>query len=400
MSKTGDLIDMKKALWLSLLAGPALLAGAAAVGEMTAGLQSELNRLVADSRVPGVTLAVILPDETVISLAAGLADTESGRAMKADDLMFSGSIGKTYVMALVMQLAQEKKLALDDPLKKYLGTESWFPRLANADSISLRMLLNHTAGLPEYVQEESFWAEVKAHPDRVWSGAQRLAYILDKPGLHEAGKGWSYADSHYILLGMVIEKLAGQDYYRELQRRLLQPFRLERTLPADRRVLPGLIPGYSRLGAPFSFSGRIIDAQGRYRFNPQVEWTGGGLLSNAVELARWARILYSGRAFPVAWLGEVLQGVKTDTTYRYGLATIIWSSVSGPVYGHTGFVPGYNAVMAYAPVSGIAAAMQFNCDYVAEALQTDRYACLDQFIRLVAAELERKRIPGPGDKAI
>lgn len=355
-------------------------------------LQEELNRLVSSAGIPGVTLAVILPDERMISLSAGYADMDARQKMKPDDRMFSGSIGKTYVMAVLMQLVAEGKLGLDDPLSRFFPDADWLDRLPNGRSITLRMLLNHTAGVPEYVAKETLWADVKNNPDKIWTGVERLAYILDDKPMNEAGEGFAYADSHYILLGMVIEKITGKGFYSELQQRILDPQNLTNTLPADRRILPGLIPGYSKLGAPFFYNGKVMDEEGRYAFNPQLEWTGGGLISNAPELAKWVRVLYSAKVFSQSLLDEVLQRVKTDLGYEYGLGVIVWKSELGPAYGHSGFVPGYNSIMVYLPACGISAAMQFNCDYVSSALKEDRFACIERFLRIVvSAEQETKR---------
>lgn len=356
-----------------------------AENEFSGKLQAELNGLIVGSEVPGATLAVILPDDTLINLSAGVSDLENRRPMRPTDVMLSGSIGKTYVMAVLMQLVDEKRMAIDDYLWQYLGREPWFSRLPNARDVTLRMLLNHTAGIPEYIEKESLWDEVREHPDKVWSGPERLIYILGDSPRNEAGKGWSYADTHYIVLGMVIEKVTGTEYYRELQQRILTPMKLERTIPADRRILPGLIPGYSRLDSPFNFKGRVLDEKGRYLFNPQLEWTGGGLASNAAELAKWAKILFSGQVIEKELLPEIMQGVKTGSSYEYGLGVIIWNADFGTLYGHMGFAPGYNSIMGYVPSRKIAVAMQFNCDYPGQVLKKDRYECLERFIRLAVA---------------
>ena len=139
----------------------------------------------------------------------------------------------------MLQLVEEGKIGLDDALEKWLGREPWFARLPNAKQLTIRCLLNHTAGLPEYFEQKGFVEAVKADPDKVWKPAELVAYVLDAKPLFEAGKGWSYADTDYILAGMAAERACGKPLFEEIERRLIKPLKLEKTVPSDRRVIAG-----------------------------------------------------------------------------------------------------------------------------------------------------------------
>lgn len=351
-------------------------------------LQRQLDALVASSGIPGATLAVRLPGGKSICLASGFADAEKRRPMSPGDRMLSGSIGKTFVAAVVLQLEEEGWLRIEDPLARYFPGEEWLRSLANGAQVSLRMLLSHTGGLPEYVEDPRLWADVKRWPDKVWTPRERLAYILGTPPRHAAGCGWSYADTNYILLGMVIEKVTGNSYYRELARRILRPARLAHTTPAVGRKLPGMVPGYSRLDEPFAIQGRVLDAGGRYLFDPQLEWTGGGLISNSADLAAWAAYLFEGRAFSGAQLGKMLARVKATAEWDYGLGAIIRDAGHGTSFGHAGFAPGYSSIMEYVPAGRFAIALQFNCDYVSLAAGKTRHEIASGFIASISAFLK------------
>jgi D-alanyl-D-alanine carboxypeptidase len=327
--------------------------------------QQRLDDFVREHSLPGASLAFVLDDGRCAAVASGVAHKGSGRAMKPNDRMLAGSIGKTYVAAVLLQLYEEGKVKLDDKIATWFGKEDWFPRLPNAEQITLRMLMNHTSGIPEHVMMPEFLAAVRKDPEKVWRPEELVAYVLDQPGLFPAGGGWSYADTNYILVGMIIERVTGRKYYDVLTERILRPLALNDTIPSDQRVLPGLVSGYTGPGNPFPVS-EEVSVDGRCGFHPQMEWTGGGLLSTSLDLARWAKQLYGGEVLKAPTKAEMLQGVdaleRLGPGHKYGLGTIIRVSKLGPVYGHSGWFPGYLSVMFYYPDVRLAVAFQTNTD--------------------------------------
>ena len=330
-------------------------------------IEAKLLELKTGAEYPGVTVGYVLADGTAGSVSVGLADVENNTPLKPKDRMMAGSIGKTYVAAITLQLVQEGKLKLDDKIETWFGKESWFPRLPNARDLTLRMLMNHSSGIPEHIMANGFLPVVKAQPDKVWKPEELIAYILDAKPLFPAGKGYAYADTNYILVGMIFERVTKKNLYAEVQRRLLKPLKLERTIPSDRRVLPELITGYSMPNSPFGFEGRTI-RDGKFVINPQMEWTGGGFASTAEDLARWAKALYEGKVLKPDALQQMLTGVDTGqgrgggAGVKYGLACQIRPSEWGVSYGHGGWFPGYLSEMEYFPEKKIAIAVQFNTD--------------------------------------
>ena len=239
--------------------------------------------------------------------------------------MFSGSIGKTYVAAVMLQLVAEGRAGLDDPVSRWLGGETWFGRLPNASALTLRMLLAHTSGIPEHIQVTAFQDALAADPFKVWKPAEMVAYVLDTKPLFPAGSSFSYADTNYILVGMIIERITGLTYYGVLDERILRPLALRDTTPSDRPDLPGLVCGHTTPDNPFRVPDRTL-VDGRYPMNPQVEWTGGGLISTSADLARWAAALYAGDVLPPAAREQMLQTGPSNLGegVRYGLGAITW----------------------------------------------------------------------------
>lgn len=333
--------------------------------EMTGLLQARLDSLTVNQIVPGVTLSVRLSDGTDISLSSGLADVENKIAMKPDDIMLSGSVGKTYVAAVILKLYEQGLIDLKAKAISYLPDADWFQKVQNAPDITVEMLLNHTAGIPEYVYQKELWQAISENRDKEWSVEERFAFAGDEPAANAPGKGWAYADSHYLVLGLIIEKVTGRTYYDVLDEMILGPCNLEHTLHSDRRSIPGLIPGYTNLTGEFLLPRRVLN-DNMYAFNPQMEWTGGGLASSVSDLTLWARQLYGGSLLKPETMKLMLTPAPYKTTLfedaGYGLGSFIAETDGVKYYSHTGFSPGYITYLQYLPDYQIALALQVNDD--------------------------------------
>ena len=287
--------------------------------------------------------------------------------------MLAGSVGKTFVSAVVLALVQEELLTLDTKIATWLGDEKWFGRLPNGRDITLRMLLTHTSGIPEHHVTDGFLELIQRlldpdnlNPDTAISPEQMVAHILDREPLFPAGSDFEYADTNYILVGMIIEKVSGRTYYDELQRRFLAPLDLTLTSPSDRQRLPGVVPGYLAEENFFGLPSKTM-TDGALVMNPALEWTGGGLASNPRDLVRWARVLYEGEALPEPYLDELLAGGPPHEfrgeAVRYGLGVTIRETDLGMTYGHSGWFPGYSTVVRYYAKYRLTVAIQINTDH-------------------------------------
>lgn len=356
-------------------------------------LKARLSESYQAASFPGATVGFALPDGRSGSVSVGLSDLDNKRPLKPSDRMLAGSIGKTYVSAVMLQSVQEGKVDLDSKIERWLGKRAWFSRLPNAKDITLRMLMNHSSGIPEHVLNKDFIAEIRKDPNRIWKPEELLTYILDAKPLFPAGKGWSYADTNYILVGIIFEQVTKRTVYGEVQRRILGPFKLERTIPSDRRSLPDVITGYSRPNSPFGFEGRVI-VDGKFVINPQMEWTGGGFASTAEDLARWAKLLFEGKVLRTDMLAQMLEGVDANEGRgsgpgnKYGLAVQIRQSEFGVSYGHGGWFPGYVSEMEYFPQHRIAVAVQFNTD-ATSTLKKGMRAYIADAMRIILSEIQK-----------
>lgn len=325
-------------------------------------LQAKLDDWHKNGKFAGATLGVCLADGKCFGLATGYSDSETKTPMKPSDLMLAGSVGKTFAAVLGLQLVKEGKINLDDKIERYLGKEVWFNRLPNAKDITVRQLMNHSSGLVRYEFNPKFIKDLNANPDKIWKPEELIAYLFDTKANFEAGKDWDYSDTNYIVLGMIIEKVTGKKYYELANNRILKPLKFKRTFPQDRRILKGLIQGYAGEGNEFTGKDKVLE-NGKFVINPQFEWTGGGMVSNAEDLARWAKLMYEGKAFDASLVSEMLNGIpaKLGRDSKYGLGVIIRKSQTGVLtYGHSGFFPGYLSEMMYFPEHKISVAIQVN----------------------------------------
>lgn len=317
--------------------------------------------------LPGVTLAAITADGTLVKASAGVSRIATNEPMRADDRMFAGSIGKTYFAAVALQLVEEGVVSLDERIETVVGKEPWFEGLPNGPQITLRMLLNHTSGIKEHVQSDEFIAELKREPMKEWDfGLLLKQYVCGRPALFAAGEGWSYADTNYIVMGLMVEKATGRKAYDLIRERLLTPLELRDTIPATGPEIPGLITGYEGPRKVF-VEAEEFAIDGRCVLNPQFEWAGGGFVTTSPDLARWARALWrdNGTAHGVLKPGmreEMFKGVKAKTgpDDSYGLGVIIWESPLGRAYGHTGMFPGYVSQVWHFAEADVTVAMQCN----------------------------------------
>lgn len=243
-------------------AAPAVAGGGT---DLSAGLAATLEDFRARHGLPGATAAITLPDGTLVTAAIGLADVEYAHRMTPETPMLAASIGKTFVAATVLALESESRLRQADLLADHLGDRPWFSALPNAESITIGQLLRHRAGVPDHVHLPAFqaaWAEIAAG-EAAFSPEELVSFLVGQEPLFEAGSGWAYSDTGYVLLGLVIEAATGRLYHEVVRERFLDPLALTGTFPSNRRNLPGIAVGYTVPGNPFGLPVRTADADGR-----------------------------------------------------------------------------------------------------------------------------------------
>jgi D-alanyl-D-alanine carboxypeptidase len=259
------------------------------------------------------------------------------------------SITKTFTAVLILTLCEEGQLSLDDRLAR------WFPRIAHADRISLRQLLNHTGGVPDYGGLRAYHEGVKFSPSTPWSFERFAAETFDKGLWFEPGQGWAYSNPGYMLLKRVAEEVTGVSYRALISERIVRPLGLQRTFVAESiNDLAALAPGTSRA---LSSDGASRDVRAHYH----PGWVSHGVVtSTASELVRFLDGLFRGELLSRHSLARMteLVPVPTDPSEAssgqhrpsrrgkpsYGLGLMgDPASPWGLAVGHNGGGPGYSA---------------------------------------------------------
>ncbi|PNQ74617.1 hypothetical protein C1T31_00280 [Hanstruepera neustonica] len=325
-----------------------------------------LKQTVQNTQLPGINFSIIDNRGKIKNYSEGFSDIEEQVPLTTSHSFFSGSIGKTYAATLVFKLVESGDIDLKKAYLDYFPDTDWLNNLPNIDDITVEMLLQHTSGLPRYVLKPEIWNTFHEDPNKIWSYEDRLSVIFEDEPLHEAGNGWAYSDTNYILLGMLIEKITGENYYDLVKNQILKPQHLSHTYPSLQRKITNLAIGYSRMPPAFQVPNKTVTDK-EYFINPQFEWTGGGMASTTEDLAKWAKLYYEGVLLSKNSLVNITtpnpNGKLVEGTSSYGMGSFIYQTDHGEAYGHTGFMPGFNSIFIYYPKYGIAAAMQINCDY-------------------------------------
>jgi D-alanyl-D-alanine carboxypeptidase len=264
-----------------------------------------------------------------------------------------GSVTKTFTVTILLQLADEGKLELDSTIDR------WYPRIPQADQITLRMLANMTSGIGDYVNEAI--PQVCASPQRRWRPDELIRMGAALPRVFEQpGSEWSYSTTNTIILGRVIEKVTGNGYGSNLRARLLEPLGLRRTgLKTGLTIPKPFARGYT------SICGNGVEDTSRWGLS--WGWAGGALYGTVRDLLKWGRALGTGRTLSRRAFADRLTSLSPPTAPGvldwYGLGVqIAAQGPERPFLYHTGEVLGNEAIFEYYPASGATVAILVNGD--------------------------------------
>lgn len=325
------------------------VSGRAVSSQPPAGLQQAADQLVADG-VPGVII-MTRRGQQVSNVVAGLADKATGQPMQPQDKVRIGSITKTFVATVVLQLAAERRLSLNDSVQK------WLPGVITGHDyhpaqITIRQLLQQTSGIQDYTSAPGFLTE--ANLAKTWRPQQLVDIALRLgPPVH----GWLYSDTNYILLGMIIQKVTGRSPVTEISRRILVPLGLHDTsFPLTSKQIP----------APYAH-GYYGSLDATNLLNPSIAWTAGAMISTVDDVARFYRALLHGRLLPPAQQRELLATIPVNDTgelfaEHYGLGIYSVQLSCGTAWGHDGGIIGFKTFAYTSPDGNRQAVIVYN-DY-------------------------------------
>ncbi|GHG44933.1 MULTISPECIES: serine hydrolase domain-containing protein [Amycolatopsis] len=318
----------------------ALLAATTAAPALAAAnpVQESLDVLTVQDGVPGA-VAVVQDGRRTQVTRSGQGDVTTGKPFPRNGSYRAGSVTKTFVATVVLQLVAEGRVRLDAPVARYL------PGLLPDERITVRQLLQHTSGVPDYLQDFDL-SDPEALRHRGAEPAELVALAVKHPALFPPGTKWSYSNTNYIVAGMLVEKATGHALDTEIARRITRPLSLHDTyLPrrGDERLPSPHAVGY------LPFAGKLVDFSD---FDATIAWAAGGLVSTPADLNRFYGALLSGRLLRPAELAEMRRTVPADlgipgADYGLGLGSIPLSC--GVVWGHEGGIIGFTNFAGVGP---------------------------------------------------
>jgi D-alanyl-D-alanine carboxypeptidase len=314
--------------------GSAASTTSAAAAARPNAVQQALNTLVRDDGMPAALASVKNRNGRTHTYTAGVGDLTTGSKVPRDGQVRIGSNTKSFTAVVVLQLVGEGKIDLDAFVDTYL------PGLVRGEGIdgnriTVRQLLQHTSGLPEY----GIHLDDAGIRNRYFEPRELLDLALEHKADAEPGETWGYSNTNYVLSGLIVQRVTGRPLAEEIDRRIIKRIGLRHTYfptPGDMTIRERHPRGYHRSPA----DGPLRDFT---EMDPSAGWAAGQLISTNSDLNRFFTALLAGRLLPAAQLAEMRKTVPAGTSgLRYGLGLTSRPLSCGGVYwGHGGDIAGY-----------------------------------------------------------
>ncbi|MET8040613.1 serine hydrolase domain-containing protein [Micromonospora sp. NPDC005215] len=329
---------------ITVSAGPSAYAGQHGAG----GPVSRADRLraaVGDLHNLGITgvQGLTRVGNQTTTARSGVANIDTKSPVPANGYFRMGSDTKTFVAVTLLQLVGEKRLSLEDSVQR------WLPGVVSGSGndgskITVRQLLQHTSGIPEYLDDVALTQsakEFRAHRFDHYDAKDLVALAMKHPPLFAPGTSWSYSNTNYALAGMIISKITGHSWAEEVRTRILAPLNMRQT------YFPGNNPtirdphaeGYNQ----FEADGPLVNTT---KFNPTVADAAGALVSTPSDLASFWQALQGGRLLAPAQMAQMHQTVPAPDIAailpgaQYGLGIMRIDDSCGVYWAHPGDTPG------------------------------------------------------------
>lgn len=321
----------------------------------SAKLDTAINDVLTRASVPGAIVGVWSPKGRYVR-TFGVANTTTREPMRPDFFHRIGSVTKTFTVTAVLQLVDEGKLGLDDPIAKYVDG------VPEGDKITLRQLARMQSGLFNYSMSLAFNHDLEADPRRRYSNRQLLDYAFVQPLNFPPGQGYEYSNTNAVLLGNVVEKVSGKTLPEFVREHITEPLGLSHTSFPDTNTVPDPhAQGYTQLTP----TGPLVDSTD---WSPSWASWAGAMISTLEDLRVWVPALATGKLLKPATQEQRLQAVAMPPVpddIRYGLGIF---DARGWI-GHNGSIPGYQTLAIYSPAEQTTVVALLNTDVAKQPAQ-------------------------------
>jgi D-alanyl-D-alanine carboxypeptidase len=327
-----------------------LAAGVPSVWASTPPVAEEVEALITDfmtaNQIPGLSIGVVKNGQVALARGFGSANLEADTAASESTVYPLASLTKQFTAAGIMLLAQQGKLSLDDTVGGRVDgiPESW-------RTITIRQLLNHTSGIPDFVAAADF-ARLSA---RHHAPGEILGWVSSQPLHFPPGEGWKYSNTNYFLLGLIIERISGREYGAFLAGQIFRPLGMSATrLDTPGRGIRNRAQGYVWKDGKLHLADRA---------SPTVAYSAGGVVGTVVDFVKWQQALQVPRLLSPASLGQMWAPTRLPRgeIHPYGFGWRIHAKHN--CVSHSGHVQGAAAFMASCPARNFAVVLLANLEH-------------------------------------
>jgi D-alanyl-D-alanine carboxypeptidase len=330
-------------------------------------IRAAVEEILQREEAPGAIVRLSAPGLTPWEGTFGLANTETGSLMNVAMHGRIGSITKTMIATLILQLVDEGALGLDDTLAATLPTLAHLP---NAETITIRNLLTMRSGLYNYTEEPGLFDSIVTDSTRIWTPAELIAVAAAKPANFAPGTQFEYSNTNYIILGEIIGQLTNTSVESRFQERLVDRFDLtETSWPSDATLPAPFADGYSRVPIEGPSADAPPDGPTKVILATEVAASAGGaagaVISTVADMDRWISILLDGEAISAEssqaqqTMLPILKPDGEPSGFGYGMGIADFFGV----VGHNGGIDGFQSFAGRIMALGVNVSVIVNINY-------------------------------------
>ncbi len=300
-----------------------------------------------DAGIPGVAIAVYSEKEGWWAGTEGYSRAENKSLMTNDNLQYLQSISKTYMATAILKLYEMGKIQLDSPITRYLPKD-YCQFIKHPDQITVRMLLNHTSGIPEYSDDPVFISRVLQHPLKPFTTKEILQTVGDKNLMFPPGSKHHYSNTNYELLALIADALTG-NHSLYISNQIFKPLGLKNTFY---RNDPGYLKYPLLVNSYWDVlnTGRPVNITAMQKVNVESFIGDDGIVCTATDAIKFLKGLMEGKLLSPATLGQMETWVNDDQGNPvYGLGLIHYAAGGLEAYGHSGGGIGSGCILMYIP---------------------------------------------------
>lgn len=335
--------------------------------DKTALLEKELENIMTATGVRGISASIAVPDVGLWCSARGMTGRTSQEKITPDLKFCAGSIGKMFTAIVILNLIEEDRLSLENPVEK------WFPHISWAGQVTINHLLTHTSGIPGFDNAK----EYEAHKHLYRDPEKLLSYVATKELLFEPGKHYAYSNTGYLMLGIIIERVTGKSYRQAVDYYIITKLNLHKTEVVSRETLKDLrVRGHHK--------GTVLSESG----NGVVPFAAGSIAASPRDLIIFFKSLMGGTLLTHHSLQMMFSDMNlmthTQRTY-YGKGIVAaLNTPAGNLIGHSGGIKGFGASLYYHPESNM---------FVCVMMNDDKNAVDPAVFKLLEVRISEERVP-------